>query len=515
MQIKPLCTWACCLMFCVSGASGQSATPKTEPPDPCKIKVDQPACSYTGLNGSCTITINRLSPVTPPTIYAKTNAVITVKVANPSPFEDLTLDWSSTTVVVPPDSLASLLSSSVTGVVGKIQVVHVGNEVGVLSDPAPVISKEQADLATEINRWNPLAIARPVLHDIRSVLQLPGNTCWASSPQSPLPNPWLQTVDWKAQAAKILNQATSEALAKPASETEATTTALEAKIDSIDQEIASSVGESGEERDKLEANQKALRDDLNARIASSRIQDLAGRFQALNDALKAIPDHDDGLPSGQNTIQDAQSHDKNDQNQVWVLNYVNKLNPVAKRVSSPGALAPDLGALGSLTDSSKQQLVKLTVQFQHPLPLEVTSGLLVPTQPYHSYTKAAVASNGVVTNNVVQQNLTYTVVPAVFVHFVLHEFTGTQRVALFGTVATGYNPASSAVEFGIGPSFSWHSIVFSGLADIGRDTDLRGGFKVGQSLGLTNAANPLTGTIWKVKPSLAVSVRIPLGGASK
>lgn len=508
MQIKPLCMWVCYAMLGMSGALGQSATPKTEPPDPCKVKVDQPLCSYTGINGSCTITINRLSPVTPPTIYAKTNAVITVNVVNPSPFEDLTLDWSSTTVVVPPDTLASLLSSSVTGVVGKFGVVLSAHAFA--GDPTPQILQEQKDLLDTITSRDPLALAKPTLVKINRVLQPPpGDICWAKSPEL---NAWLQTPSWKTDIATVLTQAKNEA------ET-STTDALRVKIASIDQEIASAVTATTDERNTLKANQKVLTDTLDARISSSKTLDLAAKFQALIDAIKTIQDHGNGLPgqdttSGQNTIHDAQPNDKNGQNQVWVVNYINKLNPVAKRVSTPGALAPDTGTLGSLTDSSKQQLVKLTVQFQHSSPLEVTSGLLIPLSPYHSYAKAAVASNGTVTNNVVQQNLTYTVVPAVFIHFVAHEFAGNQRVALFGTVATGYNPASSAVEFGVGPSFGWHSIVFSGLADIGRDTDLRGGFKVGQSLGL-NAANPLTGTIWRVKPSLAVSVRIPLGGTSK
>lgn len=484
MQIKHLCMRVCYAMLGMSGALGQSAT-KTEPPDPCKAKVDQPACSYTGLNGSCTITINRLSPVTPPTIYAKTNAVIKVVVVNPSPFEDLTLDWSSTTVVVPPDTLASLLSSSVTGVVGKITIIETPRVVPLVADPAPEISKQQDALLKQIASGDS---AKPALIEIHRALQPPpGNFCWANVPQ---PDPWLHTADWKRNVIAALTGAKNE---------------VNKKIALIDQEIEEASTATPEEVKKLKDNQAVL-----VKAGS----DLTDKLQALVDAVTAISDQSTGLQSA-NTIQVAPPHDKNGQNQVWVVNYVNKLNPVAKRVSTAGALGPDTGALGSLTDSSKQQLVKLTVQFQHSSPLEVTSGLLVPLSPYHSYAKAAVASNGTVTNNVVQQNLTYTVVPAVFIHFLAHEFAGNQRVALFGTVATGYNPASSAVEFGVGPSFGWHSIVFSGLADIGRDTDLRGGFKVGQSLGLTNAANPLTGTIWRVKPSLAVSVRIPLGGASK
>jgi len=93
---------------------------------------------------------------------------------------------------------------------------------------------------------------------------------------------------------------------------------------------------------------------------------------------------------------------------------------------------------------------------------------------------------------------------------------GRQRVAFFGTGAVGYNPATTSVEFGIGPSFSWKSIALSALVDIGRDTKLAGGFYVGEKLGLSNVPKqPSTSTIWSIKPAVGLSVRIPLGGTGK
>jgi hypothetical protein len=140
----------------------------------------------------------------------------------------------------------------------------------------------------------------------------------------------------------------------------------------------------------------------------------------------------------------------------------------------------------------------------------------VPLLPFHSYSAAAVAKNGVVTGNVVQQMLTYTVVPLVLVNTVLKQsIVREQPVAFFATVGVGYNPATSSVEFSVGPSFSWRSIMISCLADIGRDTQLAGGFTVGQALPASNPPKPLTTTVWSVKPAIALSVRIPLGGASK
>jgi hypothetical protein len=127
-----------------------------------------------------------------------------------------------------------------------------------------------------------------------------------------------------------------------------------------------------------------------------------------------------------------------------------------------------------------------------------------------------VASGGVVTGNIVQESLTYTVVPVALANINIKEWDKRQqRVAFIGTMAVGYNPATSAVEFGAGPSFSWRSIVLNGLADFGRDTHLAGGFTVNEVLPVSNPPKPLTNTTWGVKPAAGISIRIPLGGSSK
>src|ERR1700730_15380107 len=79
---------------------------------------DLPTCSYTAENGKCQLTINRTNPVTPPTIYVKRGCSVTVSVSDTSPFEDLTLDWKSSTIIIPPDTFQNLLSA-LSGNVGK------------------------------------------------------------------------------------------------------------------------------------------------------------------------------------------------------------------------------------------------------------------------------------------------------------------------------------------------------------------------------------------------------------
>ena len=53
----------------------------------CRVfPVNEPVCAYTGLNGNCTIVIDRLNPVTPPTVYARLNAKIKIVAAGEDRF---------------------------------------------------------------------------------------------------------------------------------------------------------------------------------------------------------------------------------------------------------------------------------------------------------------------------------------------------------------------------------------------------------------------------------------------
>jgi len=168
-----------------------------------------------------------------------------------------------------------------------------------------------------------------------------------------------------------------------------------------------------------------------------------------------------------------------------------------------------------LNPVTKQGIFSITVQYQKAPKVEFAGGIMVPVRPFHSYSAAAVSTAGVVTGNVVQQTLTYTVVPLALVNISLYQsIFQKQPTAIFGTIGTGYNPATNSVEFGVGPSFSIRSFTLSALVDIGRDTQLSGGFTVGEALPLSNPPKPLTQTVWSAKPAFAISVRIPLGGTA-
>jgi hypothetical protein len=381
------------------------------------------------------------------------------------------------------------------------RIRHRNSEREHLVRGAAEISADQKKLLQEIQ--GPLDTAKPALDLIKQALAPPPpGVCSTDPGKAQL---WLDPDSWKNNVKPVLQNAIGEAAQSEAAHS---TTDLQKAVADLGKEIQTLVTASASDLADLNLNQITLTDALSQR------KDLGIKLAALLAAAQLISSPAVGLKPIPE-IGEFPSKDKTYQSQVWVLNYANTLAPVAKKVSAQNSTS-DAG-LGGLADTpTKQALVTLTVQFQSPPRVEVSTGLMVPLTPYHSYSVAAVATNGAITSNVVQETRTYTVVPVVLVNVLVKDFSAKQqRAAWFGSVAVGYNPATSSVEFGIGPSFSWRSMVFSGFVDVGRDTHLAGGFTVGQSLPVSNPPKPLTSTVWSVKPAAVLSIRIPLGGASK
>jgi hypothetical protein len=464
-------------------------------------------CSFTALNGNCTLTIDRLRPVTPPTIYARHGSVITVTVLHHSPFEDLTLDLKSATATVPTDTFKSVFDA-LSPTLQRAEEVLLG-----VTLPARVpqtttteiedILKEQNALLAAIMNHAPITRAQDALSLIQKATQAPpGNICLLEKYQQ---NPWVNFDAWKTKVDQGLDSALTINFsgATNLDAVDNLMATLAGRIDALKQDEATSDKRATltSNQDKLDAAWEALRPTLL-------------KLQLLKTVVDSYPKQNNPFT---NTIGDFQSGNKNDLNEQWTLDYANSLSAKVKSAVADPPKDSDAAVLSNLTTPppDKQPVVTFTVLYQTPPRIEVSTGLMVPLLSYHSYSSAGVSTSGTITGYVVQESKTYTVVPVAQVNFVAHEWIiKQQRAALFGTVAVGYNPATSNVEFGAGPSFSWRTIVLSGLLDIGRDKKLAGGFTVGESLG-TTSVTPLTSTVWSVKPAIGISVRIPLGGASK
>jgi hypothetical protein len=482
--------------FAVSGKA--DCGDPSDPKDP-KSVAALPACSYTTTNKSCKITIDRMNPSTPPTIYVRPACSVYVVVQNLYPLELLSLDWKSTTIVIPTDTFRAALTA-VSPALGSLAVV------GTPSGRAPFIACENTPAGCTTARdiyeaqkrldadIHPYATIKPQIEQIkRALLPPPGGT------DHPGP-PWQGTADWQTT----------------------TYTALKAEVDLI-QTLIPSISE---RQAKLAANIATLQKAASTAPERSDVDKLLKNQSVLDDNIKLLPVSvakikvlADGLhsiaiaPSGSEfnaAITDTAPNDKNYQNETWILNYSNKLLPTAKMVAADTLKPEDIFYFSGIADApSKQPIITLTVQFQSTSRVELSTGLMVPFTPYHSYAKGSDASG----NAIVQETTTYVVVPMAFVNYRVAEWpTRKQASAFFFTGGVGVNSSTKAVEFGAGATYSYRSFAVSMLFDIGRDTQLGGGLTPGGSLGKYSA--PPTTTTWGVKPAAAVSIRIPLGGGS-
>lgn len=472
------------------------------------------ACSFTALNGNCTLTIDRLRPVTPPLIYARHGSVITVKVFHPSPFEELTLDLGSATAQVPADAFAAAFNAispnvekwSMTG------VVRGGNGYRMLATAGHTeVQKISQDQKKLLDALQPaLAKTSGALADIQAAMQPPEELC-SGEKRDTRGEPWLYLDRWKGHVEKGL---TFE-ITLPDGTTTGDTNGANSSIQQLGNRIGKLKQDDAtqDEVEQLKAFQKTL---------TAAVTDL-DKITHLRKAIDVVYNQREPLEYRIANLQSTGNGrktlhvDQNDLNEKWNLDYTNTLSTNVKRATANPPADPGTISLTDLTSPApaKQAVVTIQVLFQTPPRIETSTGLMVPMLPYHSYDSAETATNGTVTGYAVQESLTYTVVPVVQVNFVAKDWVVRQRrAALFGTVAVGYNPTTSNVEFGVGPSFSWRTIVLSGLLDIGRDTKLAGGFTVGESLGTSSSAKPLTSTVWSKKPGVGISVRIPLSGSS-
>lgn len=529
-----------------------------------------PSCSYSALNGNCRVTINRFKPVTPPTIYVKPECKVYVVVQpiNGYKLEHLTLDWKQGSIVLPPDVFSTVFTA-ISPNLGKLSVTRIKTNQAPLTcenqlylcQNSAAVSEAQERVLQQIAASDPVPKLKDTITDINTALlpppvPLPSATdpkqAWydasgwltratqkidaavpseagvkllhrqrlnldadvtrfTSESQSEVKN--AQTLLMKAEKSLAQAQAEVDASDKAVRENQPNSVALKQKADD---------GLRSAQRDQFRAEADLRAAFLDAQGAEEiaaneafvdqnddELETLTRRLEALSGGMKGLTPSSGGI-EGANTISDPDPTDNNYQNQVWNLNYVNELQPITKRVAADTLKSGSSSSLGGIADPSpKQTIVSITVQFQNPLPVEASAGLMVPFTPYHSYAK----STDSLGNPIAQETTSYALVPIALVNvpfkqWIVHK----QPSAIFASGGVGVNSVTSAVEFGAGLTFSYRSFEISALADIGRDSKLTGGITPNGSLGSYGA--PPTQSVWQVRPSAAIGIRIPIGGAS-
>jgi hypothetical protein len=191
-----------------------------------------------------------------------------------------------------------------------------------------------------------------------------------------------------------------------------------------------------------------------------------------------------------------------------------------------------MSATSVTTVAQKKSILAITVIYADPI-FEVSTGAIISTLPNRSFANQTTASQNmpgssptlgdVVITQVVSKP---TVVLFAGANWRLgHDFSWAdhRRGAFYLTGTVGLNVNNTAAEFGVGPTVSWRSVMFSVLYDWGHDVRLTQGEYVGMIWCNQTAANssgtipkcsgqppsPSTEKYWRGAVAFGISVRIP------
>jgi hypothetical protein len=172
------------------------------------LPMEQTTCSANVTNKSCTIVVDRLRVLTPPTINVHSSQPVTVIVRNISPFETLTLDWKSAAEVIPPDTFQTAFNG-VSANVGKIlapQVLPVparDSKFALVIDP---LAKLEAASGKVIESFNHnLDMGKVGVDEVRGALLAP--TINQSGCETDKNDPWYRFKHWQDFTGSHLEQA--------------------------------------------------------------------------------------------------------------------------------------------------------------------------------------------------------------------------------------------------------------------------------------------------------------------
>lgn len=507
---------------------------------------DLKECSTEKINtNDCKVTIDRAYPVTLPTIQMKKGKV-TVFLANPLPFESLSLDLQSAQLVAGTDQtqgiatglLAQAKSFLVLSAVNtKLAAAGVGKEKDLGKDFVAV-QDELTKRVKALEKFGEGAVQ--VYSELAEVTgTIPpqaiksGKRTGTSPVSEKTPIPWQDLSRWRSRVLCEIggDGCPNDPKAEPADRN------LLGAAGEITKDLAQASGGCPKENTVLECHITALtaREPKTA-DEEALLPTLQGQFNRLTAASAGIA---------------AISKDLN----TYFLNVLLlpgklaakepvRLGDIEDPIPSGPVLAKLFGrqavftintvngvsvSLASVpTATQKKAVASVTVLYANPI-LESSAGTFFSFLPNRSFANQTLVTPGATAalgNIVIQQTATRpTVVPFAAANWRVGPeflFPGTnRRSAVYATAAIGLNPNTTTTEFAFGPSLSWRAIMFSGLYHMGRDLKLTQGETVGMVWCNSGAAKtdptacagappaPSTQRFWKGTFAIGISIRIP------
>ena len=475
---------------------------------------EQP-CSTEKVNGDCTFTVDRVNPLQPPTLQMRRGATITVQIQHAIPFEQVSLDWTSSTGSLTPDPSSSIVNTLSANLQKFVAAVAVAPPPGAVRPPG-VVPVPSVDQCAQLSEQNAVACTTQMIIDaqlaVTDIGSLANDDTLVYNPvtRSPIAR---TLADYNSARTRILCRILGPDLPSTA-------------VDLSNNKITC-----GAQYHDLVGEQQALTSLVSspsAPITEGLIPALVNYTGTLVPPLEVIAQNLLQLNAAQGadgvlgTIVDP-SRSKNASVPSCNSSLSAAPNPtVYEKILQRGVtcavnvinlVANSTGTVP--TASLKRTVMTISVNYAESR-IETSTGVMVSALPSRSFAATSIYSGTppTVTNTVVQERDAYPlIVPYAAVDVRLGNdwlWLGNRRGAFYGTFLIGVNPNTTTADFGVGVSVSWRSLMLSPLVHFAHDVRLTQGFTNGESLGTSFAGSLPTQQVWTTTFGVGIGIRLPL-----
>ena len=492
-------------------------------------------CSIAKTNHDCTLVIDRLNPLAPPTIQMYPKTTLTVVVKNPYFFERYFLDYTSGQLAQKPDvatSIATGLSPSLKNVneIKEMMTLFLGEPPPVRDcSVAGILAKGIPGAATALTHdtdvfytgcLNDFAMnAKDIYHSLEfatapdahpqegpGVLPTRDRLRKISAKAAALYNNEVQLSAAIAAAAKL------DTIIPPPTPGAASTAAIGPPPPAPP--VPGTANLTAEQANEVRNWVAAVA------LADAVAKDLYSFAYRINDLLAGLPPG--GLPSGivPCTSLGIPLPKGTDSGPVCLSLFPVTDPPVnnAKVVTRQVTYAIDTlnliqNSQAAIPDPTKKRTVASVTIFYGEALWEISAGTFFSTLADRSFSISPVLTNGSLTGKRVTENVLHpTVVPFAAANYRIgYDWKKPRwRTAFYWTFAVGINPNTVSTDFGTGPSISWRGLMFSLLWHAGHDTRLTQGLYKNELLGPSFSGSATSQNYWRLdRVAFGISIRTP------
>lgn len=528
-------------------------------------------CSTQEVNGNCTLVLDRLDPVSLPTIQMRPDARINVTVVSPLPYETLSLDPTSFQGIAPTDQTQAFFTSLLPSLKGvNTPTVTPQPHLALTQNDSADLQRVKKDLTALASSLDtPFPKIQTFVTNSRSlyaqlqeaVAALPRPRDSGDVPKRSsaipfgTPYPWSDSYpnwaalllcelsapecreDIKPTFNDLMNTGiTIQVTLTPPATSAGATAPLKFDTTTFDALVA-----------KTKTDINLLKPEDHPEVYTADLEKLQAREALL---ITAVPAYAAAWLSGITAInKDLQNYFVNIKETATVvstkgsidLGYIDDPRSLSQKTKSNtkflGRLVTySVNSINQIavattavpTTAQKTSIISITVLYSDPK-FEVSTGTLFSTLPNRTFANQTLVNTSSgskpTTGNIVitQSIIRPIVLPYVAANWRLgpNFLMFHRRGAVYLTGAVAFNAYNTTAEYAIGPSLSWRMIMFSPLFHIGHDVHLTQGETVGQVWCNTSAPSgsptacagtpptPSTKIFWRGAFAFGIGIRVP------